>query len=294
MNQKNYQGNKPLRELMLDLHQSEIKKVYDLPNSVKLNYNRGSTQILVDSIPMYLYLSSRLSDKPYRDQLRMQRKRRRDAIRELHDSPNEYSADEFFHRQFDYELLGLDHLVDFDSITRLTKNDSKHYSSITVSNLGRSFFDHVFQTEIECLGCVLPSNTNDNFQYFEGKNFEFFVKNTTTRYKLIDIINDPIKIRRKLLKRYSFLKDIYPTISSQDDAYESLRDLHRKRMLARFENQEIIGSYSPEIQDYLNFISEAIDYNEENRILRSVSFFYATKLDPHLGKRFHTLLGERA
>ena len=55
----------PLREIMLDTHEVEVKRLLDLPKSSKLHYNGESTQICVDGIPIYEYLSERLFDNGF-------------------------------------------------------------------------------------------------------------------------------------------------------------------------------------------------------------------------------------
>ena len=165
----------PLREIVLDTHEVEVKRLLDLPKSSNLHYNEESTQICVDGIPIYEYLSERLFDNGFVSYLGQIRAGRRDKITQAHSTPTKFSSDEFFHRQFDYELLAIDHLVDTDLASRIAGNlDSeidRHYARnvfLTPSS-GRTFFEEVYLKELEALGHQLLKKNG----YSSEKDFFF-------------------------------------------------------------------------------------------------------------------------
>lgn len=255
---------KPLREIMLEIHETALKKIYHLPEQSTLAYNSKSTQICVDDIPIYKHLETRLKDRNFRYNIERIRQKRFAKIKDAHDNPKEYSSDDFFHLQFDYEMLGIDHLID----TTIESPDLIPLS-------GKSFFSEIKIKELECVGYLLDGDMS----YFQNKDFDYFVKHTMTRKKLLNIIMHHDEVIDQLQYHYDSLPKIHSQYRFQEDVHDELRRMKQK--------QSIRSSNTPN-----NFNTRAIDYNEENRLLRSVSFYYVMK-DKTIPDRFGQMLESR-
>ena len=255
---------KPLREIMLDIHETSLKKIYNLPEKSTLSYNPESTQICIDNIPIFKYLASRLRNENFVYDIEKIRQKRFARLKDAHDNPRKYSSDDFFHLQFDYEMLGIDHLID----TTIESDDLIPLS-------GKSFFSEVKIKELECAGSLLGGNMS----YFKDKDFDYFVKHTMTRKKLLNIIMHHDEVIDQLQQRYNSLIEIHPQYRFQEDVFEEIKDMRRK--------QNIRSLNAPN-----NFNTRAIDYNEENRLLRSISFYHVMK-DKSIPYRFGQMLETR-
>lgn len=291
----------PLRELMLDTHEVEVKKLFELPKLSNLHYNHESTQICVDGIPIYKYLQKKLFDNGFVSYLGQIRTQRRDKITQAHSTPSEFSSDEFFHRQFDYELLAIDHLVDTDLANKIADNlDSeidRHYvrNVFLTPSTGRTFFEEVHLKELESLGHQLlrqNGHTSEKDFFFEGKGFQHFLKHTMTRDKLIRIILDYDSVERRLQERYDSLPSNNNQFKTPSDVYEHLKETRIEQMRRRGTWNLLSSKLSPKEQTYIRFVGNALDFNEDNRLLRSISFYHAMQ-DKTLEERFYELIEMR-
>ncbi len=258
------QDTKPLREIMLDIHETSLKKIYRLPKSSTLAYNPESIQICVDGIPIFKYLESRLRNENFVYDIEKIRRERFTRLKDAHDNPEKYSSDDFFHLQFDYEMLGIDHLID----TTIESDDLIPLS-------GKSFFGEIKIKELECTGNLLDGN----MLYFKDKDFDYFVKHTMTRKKLLNIIMHHDEVIDQLRQRYDSLTEIHQQYRFQEEVFEEIKHMRQR--------QNLRSSNTPD-----NFNTRAIDYNEENRLLRSVSFYHVMK-DKSIPYRFGQMLETR-
>ena len=56
--------------------------------------------------------------------------------------------------------------------------------------------------------------------------------------------------------------------------------------------QLLLSKLPEKVQTYVSFVGDALDFNEENRLLRSVSFYHVMK-DPSVAERFYDLIEAR-
>lgn len=291
----------PLREIMLDTHEIEVKKIFGLPKASRLHYNDESTQICVDGTPIFEYLSDRLFDMGFVSEVGQIRSERRGRIIEAHSRPQDYSSDELFHRQFDYELLAIDHLVDTELATRIAGNlDSKidrHYARniFLTPSTGKTFFEEVYLKELESLGHqLLNANgySSEKDFFFEGKGFQHFLKHTMARDKLIRIILDYDSVVTRLGKRYNSLLGGNQQFETPSEVYDRIKHVRIEQMGRRGTWNLLSSKLSHKEQTYIGFVRNALDFNEDNRLLRSISFYHVMR-DRQIGERFYVLIESR-
>jgi len=290
---------KPLREIMLDVHETRLKDIYDLPESCTLAYNDKSTQICVDNTPIYAFLHNELNDSTFVDRLLNIRKKTRKKIINAHQNPSDYSSEDLFNLQFDYELLGLDHLVDPERIQIESECIKDRYKQDLAKRVlltpisGRTFFEEVNIKELESLGNMQRNGCpmSEEYFFFQDKGFEYFTKHTLTRNKLIRIILDNSKIIDSLKKRYEALPTVY-SFESIKDIYSVIKDMRLEQMKRRCVIASVLNSVDKKKRKYLEFATYALEYNEDNRLLRSVSFFHIMK-DKTIPERFYKLIEGR-
>lgn len=290
----------PLREIMLDIHEKQIKKIYGIPSKCKLSYNQSSTQILVDYAPLFCYLSDRLMQPTFLKSLAAIRQERLSKLLEAHGKWKEYSSDQIFNLQFDYEMLSLDHLVDENRVNTLLQNSLNNESNTSwaksvmfAPSSGKTFFEEVKIKELESLGYMLRNEylCHESF-FFGSKDFDHFCRYTIARNKLIRIILDNDNVVLEMRKRYENLCEIYPHYDSAKDVYLAIKDIRKEQMKRRCSIVAILSDFEEHQQRYLKFVTDAFDYNEENRLLRSVSFYHIMK-DKTIPARFNDLIGGR-
>ncbi len=288
---------KPLREIMLEVNDRRFRDVYRISSSKEIAYNNESTQICVDGKPIFKYLERKLSNPEVLDRLISIRKERRDLLVKAQEESKE-NPDLLFNLQFDYELLGLDHLVDDKRINHTIKQISCPYERalalkyLAIPPSGRTFYEEIRIKELEVLGNYLRKNCCQDAFFFEGKDFEYFLKHTSTRDKLIRIILENDKVVSRLRKRFNDIPSLYPNFKNPGEVYQEVKEARLDQMRTRATISNFLSKFKDEQRAYLEFVGDALDYNEDNRLLRSVSFFYIMK-DPSVPARFYELLEAR-
>lgn len=292
---------KPLREIMLDAHEDEVKSIYGIPKSRRLHYNHESTQICVESIPIFSYLSDRIFDPGYTREIVEIRQERRQKIIDAHSQPQKYSSEKIFHLQFDYELLAIDHLVDTELACKMAGNLDSDIDRICAKNYflipssGKTFFEEVHLKELESCGFQLLEARKDSSEkdfFFENKGFDYFLRHTMTRDKLIRIIMDYDSVLSRMKKRYDSLIKYNSQMESPSEIYDRIKDIRMDQMRRRCARLSLSSKLGAKEQDYISFIGNALDFNEDNRLLRSISFYYIMK-DRQIGENFCRLIESR-
>lgn len=120
--------SKPLREVMLDVHEKRLKKIHGLSSTDSLSYDDTSTRICINSVPIYSYLARNLHDPSYLEMLSSLRKETRNKLLDGHRHWKECGAELLVDLQFDYEMLALDHLVDVDRVRSLEDSIDCEYA----------------------------------------------------------------------------------------------------------------------------------------------------------------------
>ena len=291
---------KPLREIMLEVHEDRIKEIYEIHNCAKLAYDASSTDICVNGVPMYRYLYERLNDAAFIDKLMDIRRKRRQAILDAHSTHSLHTPEEILNVQFDYELLGLDHLIDTEQVNVLCNGLESEFERNLAHNIllapasGRTFFEEINMKELEVVGYLLraSSPTTEESFFFEGKDFEYLLKHTATRTKLLRIILEHDTVVRELKQRYETLPATYKEYRSVTEVYSTLKEMRIEQMRRRAAASSILKRFEDKDKDYLRFVGEALDYNEDNRLLRSISFFHVMK-DKSIPDRFYDIIARR-
>ncbi len=276
--------SKPLRETMLDVHQGWLKQLLQIPSYVHLAYDVSSSQIEADGTHLPKYLGERLFDQVYLSHLLDTRNQARSQLLRVQADCTS-SSEMIFHAQFDYEMLALDHLVDEYFVNDISPN-------LLLPSSGRTFFEEVEIKELESFGHYLSQAQNRYHPYFENKGIFHFVKHTLTRYKLLDIMLGYQQVEQRLAQRYSKLPIIYSKFESAKDVYSHLQDRRKNQMICRSRFRSNLASVALEYQPYMNFVGEALSYNEDNRLLRSISFYQIMK-NKTIASRFEQLIQER-
>ena len=229
----------PLREIMLDAHEVEVKSIYSISKNKKLHYNEESTQICVNGVPIFDCLADMLFDSGFVSEIAQLRTDRRRKIIDAHSKPQDYSPEDLFHLQFDYELLAIDHLVNTELVGRIASNlDSKidrHYAQryFLTSSSGRTFFEEVLLKEFESLGhqlLRLNGYCSEKDFFFEDKGFHCFLKHTMTRDKLIRIILDYDSVVSRLKERYDSLLEDNQQFESPSEVYDKIKEIRVEQM----------------------------------------------------------------
>lgn len=294
-------SNRPLREIMLDVHETQVKRIFDIPLESKVNYNEESTQICVDGVPIYDFLGTKLFDESYTLEIMKLRREIRCNLVKAHSNPEKISSNELFHLQFDYELLALDHLVSSSMVKSIASNLEKGVDKCLADSLfltpstGRSFFEEVYIKELESLGYQLKQinhNVTEKGFYFENKGFSHFVRHTMTRDKLIKIILDHDSVVERLQNRYDNLRAYYPSFESPSEVYDVIKELRIEQMRRRSTWENLVSKLPTTEQKYLRFVGEALDFNEDNRLMRSISFYHIMQ-DKSISRRFYDLIEAR-
>ena len=292
---------KPLREIMLDTHSNDVKQLFEIPQHKKLHYNKESTQICVDNEPIFTYFSEKVFDSGFTSRINKIRSKRRTKIIEAHSKPSNYSAEDFFHLQFDYELLAIDHLVDVELASNMTKRLNSETGNYPAQNYfltpasGKTFFEEVYLKELESLGHHLLKTRDHRSEkdfFFSDKNFNYFLKHTMTRDKLIRIILDYGSVESKIRKRYDSLTSTYQEFKTTTEVYDRIKDIRIEQMRRRGTRALLSSKLTDKERTYLDFVGAAFDFNEDNRLLRSISFYHVMK-DKEIGGRFYELIESR-
>lgn len=162
---------------MLEVHNSKVKDIYELPSRSNLSYNDESTQICVDKIPLYKHLSRKLFDPYFTEKLTKIRKHRKNRLLNAHNNPSEFNSKELFNLQFDYELIGLDHLVNPKNVRNICSRISSKYERSLAEDIlltpssGKTFFEEVVIKELEVIGNLLRNKSDicEKSFFFENK-----------------------------------------------------------------------------------------------------------------------------
>ncbi|MBC8494797.1 hypothetical protein H8D36_01455 [archaeon] len=292
---------KPLREIMLEAHREQLREIYQLPSSGIIAYNEESTQICIDSQPLFLFLEDTLEDPEFRRRLLNIRTERKNKILQAHQNSKYISAEEMFDLQFDYELLGLDHLVDAEIVKDKCKSISQTadrelaQSQLFTPNTGVTFFEEVGIKELEVLGYQLlrlNGYGSEKDFFFAGKGCNYLMKYTATRDKLIRIILDNDAVVSRIKERYGVLLDNNPQFESASQVFDEIKSIRLDQIRRRGTWQLLASKADSKEQSYIGFVGAALAYNEDNRLLRSVSFHHVMK-DPTIADRFYDLIERR-
>jgi hypothetical protein len=292
---------KPLREIMLQVHETEIKSIYNLPKDKKLHYNKESTQICIDETPFFEYFSDKLSNPTFTSEMLQHRKIRKENIIKAHENPQKFSAEEIFNLQFDYELLALDHLIDTTKVNKIAMSLEKDIDTYYAQNYflspltGKTFFDEIHIKDLESLGYQLVKKDNHSSEknfFFENKGFQYFLKHTMTREKLIKIILDYESVKSKLEEKYNSLQKDNYQITTAAEIYDEIKETRINQMKRRGTWQQLVSKLPQKELNYITFVGNALDYNEDNRLLRSISFYHIMN-NNNIGERFYELLESR-
>jgi hypothetical protein len=274
---------KPLREIMLDVHQKRIRDLYGEDGN--FHYNKDSTQICIDDIPINEYFLEKLEDLRFTNKLREARKNAREKVLESHKSKD---SDQIFNAQFDHELLGLDHLIDVNKIYSIIEKLGMKYQPealrlyLTPAS-GILFFDEVYKTELECIA------GNLGHEIYLQSDFDHYCRHTITQNKLIHIIKDYDHVIEGMRERYNSLLE---TENDLTVVQNELEKIQRRRSRHNLNLEDTINILDEKDSNYIRFVTYAYDYNEDNRILRSLSFYEVMK-DKTIGSRFQELIETR-
>lgn len=132
----------------------------------------------------------------------------------------------------------------------------------------------------------------EHSHFFVGKDFDYFLEHTMTRNKLIKIILEHESVVRSMEQRFNALSCVYSQYSSPEEVYSQIKELRLEQMRRRGSLFTVLSHCAPSEQSYLRFATDAMDYNEDNRLLRSISFYYIMQ-DKSVPGKFHSLLERR-
>jgi hypothetical protein len=126
---------------------------------------------------------------------------------------------------------------------------------------------------------------NEQYFFFEGKGLDYFLRHTLSRKKLLQVVTDYPSVLGELQERYESLPGVYPEYSSSDQIYTAIREMRMDQVCRRARRERVLQQFSSQDRDYLSFVGHSLDYNEDNRLLRSISFYHIMK-DPTVPDHF--------
>lgn len=166
-----------------------------------------------------------------------------------------------FNTHLDYEALIMDKLIDFDAVP----ND------LLITPSGKTFYDTHEMYRLLHQGFQLARHdlAHESSQWFSQFTDTWYFRNTCTRYRMID-----------LLQNYhpsmpdEFAKENIPEHDDLDSVVSAMKDIQYRVFIARPRSARAYKQFiraNPGLIDYAMFVREAMEYNEELRLLRSQS-----------------------
>jgi hypothetical protein len=163
----------------------------------------------------------------------------------------------------DYESLIMDKMIDLERTS----------PDLLMTPSGLSFFSQNRMLALMNQGYQLASREpyHERAQWFSQWNDEWFCRNGVTKFRLIDI-----------LQQYEdswiadFAKNNPPIADTLDELYATMTDLQWDRISAASKSNDASRAYlaaHPERLPYVTFVAQAMEYNEDLRLLRSQSVF---------------------
>ena len=282
-----------MRQTMLNSNNAYFRKVYGIPEDVNLSFIENRREcVCMDGIPISQVLEYKINDEKFVDDLLAIIRRKRDRI--IESQTNGTSPDEIMQLLWDYSSLRLDDLVNMDRVKDICGDDSRAYSALSVPASGITFFEMINIAELESYGhqILMSSPLTQKSFYFENKGFEHFVKTTSTRKKFLNIMFYNDEVREQLKQRYDSLPAIF-NYKTPGEVYDAIADIRKKQMIHRCTRARFLPEVDKDHRNYMRFVGEAFDFNEQNRILRSVCLYNAMNRDPSIVTRFSSLIEER-
>ncbi|HLD42965.1 MAG TPA: hypothetical protein VJB08_03180 [Candidatus Nanoarchaeia archaeon] len=261
------------RELFLEVHRPKIVSDYQLPHD-DLHFDNTITELIFGGIFVGEAIFDHLNQEgTVSNLIAIKNEHRERLLKSDHLSIEGYR--EKWERHLDYESLIMDKMIDLE----------KTPVELLCVPSGRSFFHQQRMYSLMHQGHQLAQKdqSNERSQWFSQWDDRWFCKNGSTRFRLIDILQ---QYTDDWVDRFA-MRNI-PEETSIDDVYEKMQDLHRKKMISAYSAQKRYTAFikkHPESKAYARFVSEAMEYNEELRLLRSQSIFDFIQGSRYYGKQ---------
>jgi len=198
-------------------------------------------------------------------------KRYRDKLISVIENPtDDYVADWDTH--MDYEAIIMDKILDLEKLPAEALMQPSARSFYTQQRRFTLMHQGYQQTKFEPY--------HERAQWFGQFNDAWFFKSCATKHRLVDILQQYTPAWE-----VNFAKENEVEQASLNDTYELMRDLHRDMIIESIRAKSILEKFindNPRLEQYMKFVSAAMEYNEELRLMRSksvVSMIHAARAD---------------
>jgi hypothetical protein len=130
------------------------------------------------------------------------------------------------------------------------------------------------------------SETKDRYgeraQWFSQWGDDWFLSRSLTKHILLYILRNYDGSWRQ-----SFHDANRPEYSTLEETFEAMRKVHERQRLSAAKTAQTVKEYVnkyPDMKNYVAFVGDAMEYNDELRLLRSLAVYKFIKGCEHVGK----------
>lgn len=249
------------REMFLECHRPKIVSDYLLPSD-DLHFDDTITELVFNGEFVGVALHEALNEKEGLERiLGIQEQHRSALLGVLEVDATDYRGK--WETHLDYESIIMDKMLDLNAIP----------VDLLGVQSGRTFFHQQTMYRFMHQGYQLAKTEphNPRAQWFSQWDDTWFCRHGLTRFRLIDILQ---QYEDSMIA--DFAERNPPQDASVDEVYGRMQEMHRDKMCAAQKLQKSYREYMrehPERRNYARFIGASMEYNEELRLLRSVSVF---------------------
>lgn len=174
---------------------------------------------------------------------------------------------------FDDYLKGWDIHLDYESIILDKMVDLQGFPpELLQTKEVNSFFEQNYAFSLLNQGFKLAQTTDKyspRSQWFSQWTDQWYSQYALTKHRLVDILSN---FNEDWLKEFSECNQ--PQYKNLNEVYEVMKESHNRRRASRFNAQTYRDDFlkeNPKLSNYVDFIAISMDYNEELRVMRSVS-----------------------
>ena len=250
------------REMLLDCHRLKIMSDYCIPAGW-IHFDPTVSELMLDDTPLpsalFSFLKSERGSSRIRA-LRAQSKQQLETI--LNDNSADYRI--VWNKQLDYESLVMEKMIDLDAVP----------CELLTVPLGRSFFEQHRKICLMHQGYQLSQTTDKNgerAQWFSQWNDEWFLSNAMTKHRLLYILHN---YDDSWQQRFHDMNK--PEKDTLDKTFEAMRQVYDRQRLSGAKTMQALNDFVaryPDMKHYAIFVTDAMEYNDELRLLRSRSAY---------------------
>jgi hypothetical protein len=249
------------REMFLEMHRPKIVSDYRTPSG-NIHFDPTITELMINDVFIGEVMAEQLHEGAEVQRISKMRASNKQRLLDAYDLP----LDDYIEKweiHLDYESLIMDKLIDLQRVP---------VKLLTVTS-GRTFFHQQAMYSLMHQGFQQAQKepNHEQSQWFSQWDNRWYCKHGATRYRLIDI-----------LQQYTpewiddFAEMNTPKTDSLSETYGKMEKMHRTKMLCAGLSKFRLKAYSehrPTEAHYFRFVAEAMEFNEELRLMRSKSVF---------------------